>query len=183
MSGYRLRFAAPLRALQDGTATRRSVACGLAGLLVAAGFPSGSGGAPAKNRRKRKRRHPPVNEFGCRDVGVACTGADRCCSGVCAGKRGKKRCQAHDTGGCELAQDSCSGTNFACTTTTGNPGFCHVTTGNAPYCALDGVDAECTKDADCVPFCGPLAACAVCAEPGQAPFRFCASPDSCPPPL
>jgi hypothetical protein len=172
-------------ALEDGIATRRTVARGLTGLLAAAGLAwAGGDGQAAKRRGKtRKRRQAPINEFGCRNVGVGCTNASQCCSGVCSGKRGKKRCQAHDTGGCELAQDSCSGTNFACTTTTGNPGFCHVTTGNAPYCALDGVDAECTKDADCVPFCGPLAACAVCAEPGQAPFRFCASPDSCLPPL
>ena len=143
----------------------------------------------ARKRKNRKRKtRSKVNRFGCRNVGVACSNANQCCSGICEGRSGKTRngkkhdktCRAHDTGGCKVAQDSCStNLNFECTTTTGEDGFCHLTTGNAPYCAFDALDAECTRDEDCVELCGPLAACNVCAVPGEDEFRFCGGPDRC----
>jgi hypothetical protein len=95
-------------------------------------------------------------------------------------KKGKKTCRAHDTGGCRAELESCSANrDITCTTTTGEDGFCHITTGNAPYCAFDGLDAECTKDEDCIELCGPLAACNVCAVPGQEETRFCGGPSDC----
>ena len=176
------------RVLTDGAITRRAVMRGMAGALGAAGLSHAGLTSLQAKKGKRRKQPSPVNRFGCRNVGVACSSANQCCSGICEGgrgkdKNGKKRrrtCRAHDTGGCKVSQDSCStSTNFTCTTVTGEAGFCHLTTGNAPYCAFDGIDSECTRDEDCIDLCGPQAACSVCAEPGLAAFRFCAGPSRC----
>jgi hypothetical protein len=186
------RFAALIRALTDGAVTRRTLGQGLAGGAIATGLAQlGWDAADAKRRNKKRKkgnRKPKVNRFGCRNVGVACSSANQCCSGICdgrggKGKNGKKRkktCRAHDTGDCRADLESCSANrDITCTTTTGEDGFCHITTGNAPYCAFDGIDAECTKDEDCIELCGPLAACNVCAVPGQEETRFCGGPSGC----
>jgi hypothetical protein len=181
-------------ALTDGAAPRRVLVRGLVGAGIAAALmPWGQEELDARRSKKRGKRKkdnkkPKVNRFGCRNVGIACSSANQCCSGICEGrggkgKNGKKRkktCRAHDTGGCRADLESCSANrDITCTTTTGEDGFCHITTGNAPYCAFDGIDAECTKDEDCIELCGPLAACSVCAVPGEEEFRFCAGPGSC----
>ncbi len=185
------RFDTLVRSLAGGALTRRAVTRELAGTAIAAGLASWSAADLfAKNRRKHKRRKkkPLENRFGCRNVGAACSIANQCCSGICDGRGGKgkngkkqkKTCRAHDTGGCRADLDSCSANrDITCTTTTGEDGFCHLTTGNAPYCAFDGIDSECTKDEDCIELCGPLAACNVCAVPGQEETRFCGGPGSC----
>jgi hypothetical protein len=105
---------------------------------------------------------------GCKNVGKKCSKKKDCCSGACKGKKGKKKCKAHDTGGCQPTADTCS-QNSDCTTSTGEMGTCFTTTGNAGYCANEGECFPCTRDADCKPFCGPQAACARCTEclPGQ----------------
>lgn len=119
---------------------------------------------------------------GCKDVGKKCKNAGQCCSGVCKGKKKKKRCKAHDTGGCLAGQQetNCGGADVECTTSAGEPGACDTTTGNGGFCTFDRSCFPCTKDADCRAFCGPDAACIQCdplcgAEGGTA----CAGPDLC----
>jgi hypothetical protein len=75
----------------------------------------------------------------------------------------KRKCQAHDVDICQVGQDSCA-VQVRCTIASGvDFGFCFTTTGNAPYCgAAGGACFDCTKDADCVPFCGAGAACVQC---------------------
>jgi hypothetical protein len=121
--------------------------------------------AAGKRRRKKVRR----NTFGCVDVGGFCNTAGQCCSGVCQGKKGKRRCRAHDTGGCRAGfQDTtCDteanpGTDVLCTTSAGNEGYCNTTTGNAGFCAYSGGTYPCAKDAECQEIYGPQAACIRC---------------------
>ena len=111
--------------------------------------------------------HPVAAGPACKDVGSRCKRAKDCCSGVCTGKKGKKRCKGHDSGGCQAGATSaiCAGTATTCTTKSGAPGTCATTTGNAGYCAADTADCfACTKDAECQAFCGPRAACVRCPE-------------------
>jgi hypothetical protein len=98
---------------------------------------------------------------GCKNVGKPCQKKKDCCSGICKGKKGKKKCKAHDSGGCQPTADTC-GQDIDCTTSTGEMGTCFTTTGNAGYCANDGGCSPCTRDADCKPLCGPQAACVRC---------------------
>ena len=176
------RVDALLRAMQDGPTTRRALSRGLAGIALATGLAqSGADNLEARTRRKRRQKKPPVNRFSCRNVGVVCTNAGQCCSGICEGragtgnngKRRKKTCRAHDTGGCRVEQDSCSGEFFPCTATNGEDGFCHVTTGNAPYCGVSSTTFDCTKDEDCIDLCGSEAACVVCDNPDLGSFQVC----------
>lgn len=118
---------------------------------------------------------------GCKNVGAKCKKATQCCSGVCQGKKGRKRCKAHDAGICRsgLGHAFCKPGSpvVTCTTSAGKNGTCQTTTGNAGYCAWDGACMACTKDADCRQFCGAGAACLACA--GCAAGTFCAGPDAC----
>jgi hypothetical protein len=130
--------------------------------------------ADAKKKRRKKKKKAKFNDFGCVNVGSFCKNSEQCCSGICEGNTGKKRCQAHDTSGCQLADDTCldegavlcpddaGGANkalFLCFQTTGKAGFCGTKVGS--QCVA------CTKDADCVADFGAGAACVVCA-------KFCA---------
>lgn len=103
---------------------------------------------------------------GCKDVNRQCQKAKDCCSGVCKGKKRRKRCKAHDGGGCAAGQQRAfcdnESTDTPCTTSSGLPGFCDTTTGDAGYCAADFGCFPCSKDADCRPYCGPQAACIQC---------------------
>lgn len=118
---------------------------------------------------------------GCKDVGIRCTNATQCCSGVCKGKQGRKRCRAHDAGSCQAGASTtfCKpGSPFvACTTSTSRAGGCVATTGKAAYCAYDMGCMACAQDADCQTVCGPHAACLACA--GCAQGTACAGPDAC----
>lgn len=154
------------------------------GLLGALGLGAillpGTAGAK-KNKKKKKAK---FNEFGCVNVGDFCKNNNQCCSGLCEGKKGKKRCSAHDSSTCQAGQNACDdAVGVSCVSSTGaNTGACDTTTGNAPYCSADGACFACTKDADCVPFCGAQAACtkcAVCADEGVV--TACAGPtaDGC----
>jgi hypothetical protein len=161
------------------TWTRRRVGRatgGLATALLGLGLLVGQRAPlPAKSRKKKgKRRRLPFNAFGCLNVGRKCRGRDGlCCSGICAGKKPKpgrkdrRRCVAHDTGGCTVTGLPCTMPAPACTTSLGEGGGCVTTTGNAPYCMRVATTAPCTKDADCVPTFGSLAACRNCAGKGQ----------------
>lgn len=160
----------------------RRVVTGYLGGLALPGSLGRAAIAGAKGKKaKRKRKPLALNEFGCVSVGRACRGKDSvCCSGRCQGKkpgpgqRDRRRCVAHDTGGCSGSDRVCP--SVPCTTTIGHAGGCTTTTGNAPYCADVVTNTPCTRDVDCVPFCGPLAACYVCS--GVAGGR-CAGPGDC----
>ena len=114
----------------------------------------------------KKHKHTKIkrNEFGCVNVGDACQNDGQCCSGICQGKKGKAKCKAHDVDVCHAGQDSCGVDSFPCTIPGGpDQAFCYTTTGNAGYCgAAGGGCVDCTKDADCLTFCGAGAACIQC---------------------
>jgi hypothetical protein len=116
-----------------------------------------------KKRKKKNKKKVKFNDFGCVDVGKFCTNGGQFCSGICQGKKDKKKCQAPNTSTC-IGSDGCSGEFVGCTTVTGADGTCNVTTGNANYCVTSAVCFECTKDTDCEPVCGSGAGCLVCAE-------------------
>lgn len=115
--------------------------------------------------RKKKKKKAKFNEFGCVNVGDFCKNNSQCCSGLCEGKKGKKRCSAHDSSTCQSGQNACDDAEAVpCVSSAGAlMAACDTTTGNAPYCSADGDCFPCKKDADCVAFCGPQAACIQCA--------------------
>lgn len=126
---------------------------------------------PAAAGAKKRKKKAKFNKFGCVNVGDFCKNSSQCCSGICQGKKGKGKCQAHDSSTCQAGQNACDDAEgVPCVSSTGaTTGSCDTTTGNAPYCTADGDCFDCKKDADCVPFCGPQAACikcAVCADEG-----------------
>jgi hypothetical protein len=164
-------------------ATRRQALASLGAGVCAFVLPTGA------SARKRRKKKPTVNRFGCLNVGRPCRGNDRqCCSGICRGKtpkpgeKDKSRCVPHDTGGCRAGQSRtvCGGLDEACTSKTGETGRCETTTGNAGYCEVTGSCFPCKRDADCRPFCGPQAACIQCAQ-GCSPLTACVGPtaDAC----
>lgn len=120
-----------------------------------------------KRRRKRNKRKKKLtfNAFGCVDVGKYCKSSGQCCSGICEGKKARRKCQAHDTGGCPADQFLCvEGAEVACPDLPG--AWCFRTTGNASFCGFGGRAAcvACTQDPDCETDFGPGAACVVCSE-------------------
>jgi hypothetical protein len=122
-----------------------------------------------KKHKHKKKQKAKFNDFGCVDVGDFCKNDGQCCSGICEGKK----CQAHDVNGCQTGQRETfcgGGADSRCTSADGSGGFCDTTTGNAGYCARTVTCAVCKKDADCVPFCGPRAACLPC--PGEPCIGF-----------
>jgi hypothetical protein len=139
--------------------SRRSVtgALGL-GAIAIPGLAEGR-----KNHKKRKKKKKiRRNGFGCVNVGNFCKSGDQCCSGICQGKKGKKKCQPHDASTC-AGQDGCADEFVPCTIKEFT-GTCAVTTGNASYCAVNSECVACAKDTDCEALCGAGAACIVCAE-------------------
>lgn len=147
-----LPVAALSRAL-TGRPSRRDVLRGLFGAGLGLGSPRLAELADAKKRKgsKQKRKARP-NEFGCLEVGDPCQNAGQCCSGICQGKKGKKRCRAHGTGTCQqnlpgLCSDPptialCNGSeSCACLTSTAKSNFCAQL--GSPVCIA------CRKDADC----------------------------------
>ncbi|MGH2618406.1 MAG: hypothetical protein ACRDJC_24510 [Thermomicrobiales bacterium] len=156
--------------------SRRSL---LGGVLTIAGGWLGVPGAGAKKKRKRKPKQAKPNAFGCLNVDAPCQSAEQCCSGICTGKKGKKRCRAHATGNCRIGQSIafCGGENSGCALGGGNlTGVCGTSTGNAGYCVGGGDCFPCTRDAECRPFCGPGAACVRCADCTETGGTMCASP-------
>jgi hypothetical protein len=162
------RFDAIARSLATGPSSRRGMlGMALGGVLSILGL--------AGARTSAAAGAEAANAFGCLAVGRKCFGHDAaCCSGRCSGKRPKKgqpdrrRCAAHNTGGCTAGQDFCTGPDVPC----GTGGACYRTTGDASFCALNGGTAPpsstctvCTTDASCeTQGFGPGAACLVCAS-------------------
>ena len=120
---------------------------------------------------------------GCKDVGKRCTSRADCCSGICRRKHGRKRCRAHDTGGCKpghtglICADN-DGIGVACTTSSGLGGSCFTTTGNAGYCGRSVSCMTCTRDDECrTLFNDDRAACASCLNcSGGQTQTICLSP-------
>jgi hypothetical protein len=142
--------------------SRRGVLAGLATAVPGLTLPAVGDAGKGKKRKKKVKR----NEFGCVNVGGKCRGKDAlCCSGLCEGKKPKKRkrdksrCVAHDVGDCQAGENTCDGP-APCTTTTGASGDCFRTTGNTAYCSAGSdTGAACTTDDECLSDCGPGSAC------------------------
>jgi hypothetical protein len=147
------------RALSDPTSRRQTIVAALLGGLA---LLRGGHEAVAKKKRRKKKKIKK-NDFGCVNVGGFCKNSNQCCSGLCQGKKGTKKCKAHDTRGCTGEQDACV-EDFG----TGCPevptASCFRTTGDAGFCGFfeAGVCMACTKDADCLVAAGPVTACVVC---------------------
>ena len=125
---------------------------------------------------------------GCAKVGKPCKRATHCCSGICTGKHGKKKCRGHGAGTCQRGQDICTDPNpdldrcnnnalCACIVTTAGTSFCYDQTfGGGNWCA------DCERDTDCVGLgfptgsaCGPVSAgrCAGLCESSTACLAPC----------
>jgi hypothetical protein len=158
------------------TGSRRLLLGGLAALAA------GRLGAPAANARRRRKKRPRGNQYGCLDVGQKCYGKDaHCCSGMCRGKKGRSRCVAHDSGLCTPQQNSCApGGSFVCDSEDKEPYFCVVTTGKGAFCGdfsdppLGELCLSCRRDRDCEDEFGPGSACIV--FHGDCP-AFCTTTD------
>jgi hypothetical protein len=164
--------------------TRRDVLQSLAGTGLGLGVTQLPGAADAKRKRRRKKRAktPKPNAFGCFDVGDFCKDAEQCCSNICEGKQGKRKCKAHDANGCSAGAQSeeCGGADVACTTSFLEPGVCGTSTGNAGYCFVAGECAACKTDAECQEADGgqlvPSAACIRCADCPETGGTACVGP-------
>jgi hypothetical protein len=117
--------------------------------------------AEARKRKKKIKR----NGFGCVNVGDPCKNSGQCCSGICQGKKRKKKCKGHDQSTCRagMQHSTCAEDRGAFCDVDGSTGNCNTTTGNAGFCTSGGECFECARDADCVAVCGPRAACIRCA--------------------
>ncbi len=129
------RFDALVRHLSDAPHPRRSVlrlAAALTSLLVFAGA-----GQPAAAACKQNQR--------------PCTGGNQCCSGVCRGPRGNKKCRAAPgQGTCTIETNTCliGGQAAAC-----DPGLtgtcaCFIRPNGAVFCA-DATTFDCLPCAQC----------------------------------
>ncbi len=172
--------------------SRREVLRGLTGAGLGLGlsrFPA-SVGAKKKRRRKRPEKKPKPNRFGCLSVGDPCKRIEQCCSGVCAGKKGKKTCRAHDTGTCKQeGPEICSiDPPPALTCNNDNTCRCFRTTAGSIVCAQfinnELNCADCARDDDCVAegfppgtVCAPLSVgiCAGNCASGMACLIPCAA--------
>lgn len=140
--------------IQSVMGSRRSLLGGVAALAVG-WLGVGEIAAKKKGKNKKKKKAKP-NEFGCLEVGDACKSEEQCCSGICEGKKGKRRCGAHGAGTCEQEGSG------VCTAD--NPGslrcnneincLCLQTTAGSIFCGEGGntgldVCADCQTDADC----------------------------------
>jgi hypothetical protein len=145
--------------------SRRDILRGLAGAGYGSGIARWSSTADARKNRKRKKRTQKAepNAFGCVDVGSFCKKDGQCCSGVCQGKKDKRRCKAHNVLDCPAGADQCAQAAMACGPT--GDGHCYQTTGQASFCTDYVVCNLCERDTDCQALdFGPGAACVVCAN-------------------
>jgi hypothetical protein len=136
--------------------SRRDVLRGLAGAGLGLGAFRFRGATEAKKRKNKHKKHKPKkatpNEFGCLEVGDPCKTATQCCSGVCEGKKGKKRCRAHGNGTCnQTIQAFCAPDNPTISLCNSADCVCVRTTAGSNFCtSTQGVQcADCTRDADC----------------------------------
>ena len=177
--------------------TRRDVLRGLTATGLGLGLPVVPAIADAREKRRKKpkrtkrpKRAKP-NQYGCLEVGDPCRRRQQCCSGICAGKRGKKRCRAHGAARCPQK------TPGACTAKYNDiPSlkcdarcFCYRTTAGSNFCSQGVYNdkrncAVCRRDADCVALgfppgsaCAPIPRSGTCAgfcDTGTACLAPCA---------
>jgi hypothetical protein len=177
------------------TASRRSLGRALAGggLGTLLNSALGALAVDAKQKRHRKKeKKPKPNAFGCVSVGKTCKNAEQCCSGICTGKKGKRKCRAHDVGTCDQeASGICEAGNPLFTVCNGKTDCaCFRTTGGSSICGAlfnPGLSecAACRRDADCVALgfppgssCAPIGGAFLCAglcETGLACMMPCGS--------
>jgi hypothetical protein len=163
------RFDTRTRSLSNSKMLSRRAVVGTLG-LGALGLP---GLAEAKKRKRKKKKKVKFNRFGCVNVGSFCKSSSQCCSGTCSGKKGKKTCAGHHSGGCTPARSLCATANLAlsncnldnnlaqCFTTTGHGGFCADAT--PPEVPFENCQ-KCAVDADCVALGYPAGSACVIAE-------------------
>lgn len=139
--------------LLRGLATSRRRYIG--GLLASAGgWLTPATGESKRKGKKRKPRKGKPNAFGCLSVGTICKQPSQCCSGVCSGKKGKRRCQAVGQGSCATdAPGVCHATTPTITICNNAECWCARTTGDSAFCAnsVGTVSCdECRTDTDCI---------------------------------
>lgn len=126
-------------------------------------------------RKERRKKNVTFNDFGCVNVGGFCKNAEQCCSGICEGKKDKRKCKAHGTGACDQEGPGlctspnpellkCNNSNdCACIRTTAGSNFCYSVLAGGSDCA------DCQQDADCEALgFPPGSACAPTSEGGCA---------------
>ena len=132
--------------------SRRDVLRGLVGAglgLAMARFPI----VVAAKRKRRKKKKARPNAFGCLEVGDPCQNADQCCSGICEGKKGTRRCRARGVGTCDQqALGWCRADTLKCNNS--QDCACIRTTAGSNFCVQlnvpdEEICADCQRDADC----------------------------------
>jgi hypothetical protein len=149
-------------------------------LAIAAGWL----GLPGVAARTKPKSKPKPNQYGCLNVGDACGRSSQCCSSICAGKKGKKRCRGHGTETCsQKGPGACladnpdllhcgSNVNCYCFRTTAGSYFCGDWFGGTMICH------DCAKDADCEALGLPGSACVPVAR-GQCAGASCEDGMAC----
>lgn len=166
----------------SAAAPRRGVLLGLFPALGLTAIPHFDLRAVQARKKKKKKAKLIRNAFGCVNVGGKCRGnSGNCCSSICQGEAPKKGkpdrsvCVAHNTGGCEAADDSCG----AMTPAVCPGGICLRTTGNAGFCGsiLETACTACQRDIECEAAFGAGAACIVCPSGScdDTGFRYCSA--------
>lgn len=130
------------------------------------------------------RAQPVAEAASCAKVGKACRHAEQCCSGVCSGKHGKKKCRSHDAGTCTRGQDACTDPDPAvdkCNNAVAC--ICYPTTAGTSFCAdvNSGACANCARDADCLALGFPPGSACLAVGVGRC-AGFCPSGTACNPP-
>lgn len=138
--------------LRDLAASRRVYLGGL--LALAGGWRLPASSEAKQNRKKRRPRKPKPNAFGCLNVGQLCKSADQCCSGICDGKKRKRKCTAHGTGTCDQQGPEICTRDPPIALTCNNDMTCRCfgTTGGSIVCARYEPTVscvQCARDADC----------------------------------
>jgi hypothetical protein len=184
------RLTTDIRALMHAP-SRRHILRGLAGAGLALGIVRQREIAKAKKKRKRKKNNKKAkrNAFGCVSVGGFCKNDGQCCSGICQGKKDKRKCKAHGTGTCDQegpgicstpnpALILCNSAECACVRTTAGSNFCF----DIAYEAANDC-ADCQTDADCEALgfppgsaCAPFAQGEICAGASCEGGMACVTP-------
>jgi hypothetical protein len=127
-------------------------------------------------------RDAEAGAAGCLNPGRSCSRGKQCCSGLCKGPKGRKRCRtAPGQSICTIRDDTCrTDINRDCGV---GPLACRcwTTTAGRAFCSESGSTgvAGCERDADCVAAVGAGAACVrgggdcafetICLRPCQDP--------------
>lgn len=152
------------------TGSRRSLLAG--SLALATGWLGVSATEAKKKHKKRKPKKPKPNAYGCLEVADPCQNEEQCCSGICDGKKGKRKCRAHDTETCDQKRPGyCEAGNPYLALCHGGLANCFRTTAGSNVCSRNLLCADCQRDADCEALgyppgtaCAPLGGDYSCAD-------------------